>query len=130
MLMVIDSCLKIKCHGSGMERGERVIQTEPAPEALPRRPSDTFNVDGILTSDTRLAARVLSHSSASSSGSSSGVLDLSFDSPGSGVVTPSFVRAGENGLGVSVGVLFLTETIGESRLSNPSIAEQSKSSAE
>lgn len=86
-----DSTLKIKCHGSGMERGERVIQAEPAPETLPRRPSDTFKVDGILTSDTRLAARVLFHSSASSSGSSCGVVDLSCDGPGSGVVVPSLI---------------------------------------
>jgi hypothetical protein len=85
--------LKIKCQGSGMERGERAIQTEPVPETLPRRPSprDTFKVDGILTSDTRLAARVLFHSSASSSGSSCGVLDLSRDAPASGVAVPSNV---------------------------------------
>ncbi len=56
--------------GSGLEQDERVIQAEPVPETLPRPPRGTFKVDGILTSDTRLAARVLSHSSASSSGPS------------------------------------------------------------
>ena len=107
-----------------------MIQTEPALETLPSRPSDTFKVDGILTSDTRLAARVLSHCSASSSDSSCGVLDVSCDDPGSGVAVPSAVRAGESGLAASVGVLFLTETTGESINSSVAGTVQSKSSAE
>jgi hypothetical protein len=107
-----------------------VVQAEPVPETLPNRPRDTSKVDGILTSDTRLAARVLSHCSASSSGSSCGVLDVSCDPPGSGVAVPSAVRAGESGLGESVSVLFLTETIGESTHSSVAETVQSKSSAE
>ena len=74
-----------------MKRGERVIQTEPVPEPQPRRARGTFKVDGILTSDTRLATRVLSHSSASSSDSSCAASKLSCEGLVSGVVIPSIV---------------------------------------